>query len=58
VIWASAIWAIEEKDHSQRRIRGLIGLEPETCRCTPTRNGDTIVQVRLRNFYGEYGRLR
>jgi putative transposase len=43
-------WAIENKDYSQRRACGLVGLEPKTYRYTSTRPDDDAVRQRLREL--------
>ncbi len=43
-------WAIENKDYSQRRACGLVGLEPKTYRYVSTRPDDGAVRQRLREL--------
>ena len=50
-------WAIEQKDYSQRRACGLVGLEPKTYRYVSKRPGDGEIRARLRVLAGERRRF-
>ena len=43
-------WAIEQKDYSQRRACGLVGLEPKTYRYASKRPDDTPIRQRLKEL--------
>ena len=43
-------WAIENKDYSQRRACGLVGLQPKTYRYVSTRPDDGAVRQRLKEL--------
>jgi putative transposase len=43
-------WAIEDKDYSQRRACGLVGIEPKTYRYASTRPDDGAVRQRLKEL--------
>ena len=50
-------WAIKQKDYSQRRACGLVGLEPKTYRYASKRLGDGEVRARLRALAAERRRF-
>jgi putative transposase len=50
-------WAIEQKNYSQRRACGLVGLEPKTYRYVSKRPGDGEIRARLRVLAGERRRF-
>ena len=50
-------WAITQKNYSQRRACGLVGLEPKTYRYVSKRPGDGEIRARLRVLAGERRRF-
>ena len=50
-------WAITQKNYSQRRACGLVGLEPKTYRYACKRPGDGEIRARLRVLAGERRRF-
>ena len=50
-------WAITQKNYSQRRACGLVGLEPKTYRYASKRPGDGEIRARLRVLAGERRRF-
>ena len=53
----AATWAITEKNYSQRRACGLVGLDPKTYRYASKRPGDGEIRARLRVLAGERRRF-
>jgi putative transposase len=43
-------WAIQNKEYSQRRACGLVGLEPKTYRYASTRPDDAVIRRRLKEL--------
>ena len=43
-------WAIKTKGYSQRRVCGLVGLDPRICRYRSTRPDDADLRQRLREL--------
>lgn len=50
-------WAMQEKNYSQRRACGLIGLDPKTYRYRSRRSDDLEVRARLKALAGERRRF-
>jgi putative transposase len=50
-------WAIREKDYSQRRACGLVGLHPKTYRYASKRTGDEGLRARLRELASQRRRF-
>ncbi len=50
-------WAIKEKNYSQRKACGLVGIDPKTFRDRSTRPGDEAVRNRLRELASERRRF-
>ena len=50
-------WAIREKDYSQRRACGLVGLHPNTYRYASKRTGDEELRARLRDLASQRRRF-
>lgn len=50
-------WAIREKDYSQRRACGLVGLHPKTYRYASKRTGDEELRPRLRELASQRRRF-
>ena len=50
-------WAIEDRDYSQRRACGLVGIDPRVYRYRPTRPDDTGLRNRLRELASERRRF-
>ena len=46
-------WLIEQKGYSQRRVCGLVGLEPKTYRYASKRPDDCEIRARLRLLAGD-----
>jgi putative transposase len=50
-------WAISEKNYSQRRACGLVGLHPKTYRYASTRPDDDVLRTRLRELASQRRRF-
>ena len=50
-------WAVREKDYSQRRACGLVGLHPKTYRYVTKRSGDEELRRRLRELASQRRRF-
>lgn len=50
-------WAIEEKDYSQRRACGLVGIDPKTYRYRPRRDDDGVLRTRLKDLAAQRRRF-
>jgi putative transposase len=50
-------WAISERDYSQRRACGLVGLHPKTYRYASTRPDDDALRIRLRELASQRRRF-
>ncbi len=51
------IWAMEEKDYSQRKACALVGIDPKTYRYRSTRPDDAALRKRLRELASERRRF-
>ncbi len=50
-------WAIEEKDYSQRRACGLVGIDPKTYRYRPRRDDDGVLRTHLKDLAAQRRRF-
>ena len=50
-------WAINEKQYSQRRACGLVGIEPKTYRYQPQRGHDADIRKRMRKIASQRRRF-
>lgn len=50
-------WAMEEKNYSQRRACGLVGIDPKTYRYRRCRDDDGVLRTRLKELAAQRRRF-